>query len=142
MIDRTDATGTAPPAAPSPGNEGAELGLRDLLRIVRRRGRLIASIVVPAMLLAALVVSLLPAVYTAEALVLIEDKPVNIMSVDKVAGGQSGDKETVQSEAFVLSSRRLAGGVIERLNFVRDEEFNPDYQETDKPPPSRPQPTS
>ena len=39
--------------------------------------------------------------------------------------GLSGDAETVQSEAYVLSSRNLANRVIEILNLAEDAEFNP-----------------
>lgn len=136
MIDRNEAAGAPLPNALSRMNEDTDLGLRDILRIVRRRLALLAGIVGSAVLLAAIVLSQLPAIYTAEALVLIENKPANIMA-DTVVAGLSGDKETVQSEAFVLSSRRLASRVIDRLKLDQVKEFNPDAGKTDKPPPAK-----
>ena len=62
--------------------------------------------------------------FTGEVLILIESQENNIVSLESVVAGLSGDAESVQSEAYVLGSRALADRVVQRMNLETDSEFN------------------
>ena len=107
------------------GPEAAELGLSEVISIIRRRKWVLAASVLPALLLAGLFVYLATPKYSAETSILIEDQEANIVSVESVVAGLTGDEETVRSEVFVLKSGTVAERVIRKLGLTEDDEFNP-----------------
>lgn len=112
-----------PPVSYTPVEQG-DPGLRDVLSVVARRKGVLFATIVPALLLAIAFVNLVTPRYSAETLILIEPQSPNFGSLDAVVAGLSGDEESVQSEAYVLSSRALAGRVIQQLALGEDPEFN------------------
>lgn len=110
-------------------------GLAEMIAAIRRRKWVLTGTVVGALILAALYLLIVTPRYSADALILIEPQNTNFVSVESVVTGMSGDAETIQSEALVLSSRELAGRVIRRLELYDDPEFNPDYDAQDDTPP-------
>ena len=121
-----------PPQEPGTGGRGGDIGVRELLNVMRRRLGYFVGTVLPLTILAAIVIPRITPQYTAETQVLIEESTGQAMSIDAVVGGLSGDMETVQSEAFVLQSAKLADRVIEKLDLAADPEFNPLLQEPDR----------
>jgi capsular exopolysaccharide synthesis family protein len=112
------------PGTPNPlSYESTDVGLDELLRVIFRRKWTVIGIVVGATALAALTTSLMTPRYTAETLVLIDPQDTTVVSLESVVGGISRDQESVQSEAYVLASRALAGRVIRRLALDKDPEF-------------------
>jgi len=107
----------------------SDLGLSEIVRTVLRRKWVLIGTVIPALLVAAAVISQLTPLYTSETLILVATPHANIAGVNAVAPNPWRDKETVQSEAYVLSSRALAGRVIQRLNLAEDPAFNPTLAE-------------
>ena len=103
---------------------GDDVGLAEIFSVIRRRLSVLGGIVAVALILAVLAIALLTPRYTAEVLILIESQDNNIVTLDSVVAGLSGDAESVQSEAHVLRSRALADRVVQHLDLGNDREFN------------------
>jgi polysaccharide biosynthesis transport protein len=67
--------------------------------------------------------------YRATSVVILQTKQDNIVDLQSVVGGLSGDSTEVNSEIEVLRSRGLMGKVVDRLDLVSDPEFNSKLQE-------------
>jgi capsular exopolysaccharide synthesis family protein len=101
-----------------------DVGLGEILTVIRRRISVLGGIVFAALVMAGLALFLLTPRFTGEVLILIESQENNSVSLDSVVAGLSGDAESVQSEAYVLGSRALADRVVQRMNLENDREFN------------------
>lgn len=66
--------------------------------------------------------------YQSTAVVILETKQDQIVDLQSVVGGLSGDTSEVNSEVQVLRSRGLMGKVVDRLDLTRDPEFNGSLQ--------------
>lgn len=62
--------------------------------------------------------------YTTTASVALESRQEQIVDIESVMSGLSGDQVTINTEVEVLRSRRLIGKVVDDLNLVADPEFN------------------
>lgn len=103
---------------------GGEIELREMLRKLWRRRRLIIGTVVTLTVLALIVTLQLTPRYTATASVMLEPRTSRVVDVEAVLSGLPPDTETINSEIQVLRSRQLARRVVERLNLDEDPEFN------------------
>ncbi len=101
-------------------------GLGEIIAAVARHKLALFGTILGSLLLAGLALYMVTPRYSAETMIMIEPKTSNIVSVEAVVAGLSGDEESIQSETYVLSSRELAGRVIQRLNLHEDPEFNPE----------------
>lgn len=63
--------------------------------------------------------------YTARASVALENRQEQMIELDSVMSGLSGDQATINTESEILRSRRLAQQLVEQQNLVNDPEFNP-----------------
>ena len=104
------------------GND--DVGLGEIFTVIRRRISVLGGIVVSALILAVVTLAFLTPRFTGEVLILIEPQENNIVSLESVVAGMTGDAESVQSEAYVLGSRALADRVVQRMNLEKDSEFN------------------
>ncbi len=68
-------------------------------------------------------------VYTTTASVALESRQEQIVDIESVMSGLSGDQVTINTEVEVLRSRRLIGKVVDDLNLVADPEFNATLRE-------------
>lgn len=62
--------------------------------------------------------------YSATSVVILETQQANIVDLESVMGGFSGDMASVNSEVEILRSRSLMGKVVDRLNLTEDPAFN------------------
>ncbi|PIE09397.1 MAG: chain-length determining protein [Rhodobacterales bacterium] len=62
--------------------------------------------------------------YRSTAVVILETDQQQLLDLQSVVGGLSGDTSEVNSEVEVLRARALMGKVVERLELVNDPEFN------------------
>lgn len=62
--------------------------------------------------------------YTSSVVVMLETQQENVVDLESVVGGLSGDSTEINSELEVLKSRGLMGKVADRLNLIEDPEFN------------------
>jgi len=109
------------------GNKAADL--RELLRRIWRRRRVVVGMVVTVTALVAIISFQLVPRYTARAQVMIEPRRSQVVDVQAVLSGLPPDTETINSEIQVIHSRQMASRVIERLGLDSDPEFNPDLRE-------------
>jgi len=114
-------------------NDGvpADPGLSEIVAVLIRRRNVLMGTIAGSLVLAGLFLLMVTPRYSAETLIMIEPKTTNIVSIESVVTGLSGDEATIQSEVFVLKSRALAGRVIQKLNLHEDLEFNPELEPID-----------
>lgn len=62
--------------------------------------------------------------YRSTAVLILETQQKQIVDLESVVGGLSGDSSEVNSEMEVLRSRGLMGKVVDQLDLTRDPEFN------------------
>ncbi|MFL4472286.1 Wzz/FepE/Etk N-terminal domain-containing protein [Tateyamaria armeniaca] len=62
--------------------------------------------------------------YRSTAVVILETNQEQIVDLQSVVGGISGETSEVNSEVEVLRARGLMGKVVDRLNLTEDPEFN------------------
>lgn len=99
-------------------------GVADLLAVCRRRWpeiRNVALVLIAAALAAVLV---LPSMYSATAVVMLDPRKNNVAGLSSVLSDLPTDPASVQNQIQILTSRDLAGEVIERLNLLDDPEIN------------------
>jgi len=100
--------------------------LGNVLATVWRRKLLIIGTVVTVTSLAMVVILLLTPRYTAEALVVIQSRGLNITDLESVVPGMpTGDDSVIETEVQVLRSHMLINQVIDGLGLTNDPEFNP-----------------
>lgn len=110
-------TGFAP-AAPSFEPE-------DFIRLLWARRRLILRVSAATVAAAILIALLLPTVYSASAVVMLDPRKNSVTDPSAVLAGLEGDPASLQNQIQILSSRDLAAKVIARLKLDEDPEFNP-----------------
>jgi len=98
--------------------------LRETVRKLWRRQKLILAITVFLTLLASVVIFALPPRYTATVLIMLDPRESKVVNIESVIGGASKDIEAVYSEAAILSSQQLVGKLVDKLDLVHDPEFN------------------
>jgi uncharacterized protein involved in exopolysaccharide biosynthesis/Mrp family chromosome partitioning ATPase len=103
--------------------QNAEIDLRRILDLLRRRARLIIVTVMATMALATLVTVSLKPVYSASALVLVDPTSKNLLAPDSQAASGSSDSARVDSEAAIVVSDSNLLEVIRELNLVSDPEL-------------------
>ncbi len=101
--------------------------LETLRRLWRHRYLIIGCAVVLGGTAAAVAMSM-PSMYVAESRVQVGIPPVRYLNVEAIVSDVSPDQERVTNEGYVIQSRDIAKQVINRLNLVKDPEFNPDLQ--------------
>ncbi|MEM9787640.1 MAG: Wzz/FepE/Etk N-terminal domain-containing protein, partial [Pseudomonadota bacterium] len=68
-------------------------------------------------------------VYTASAVVALESREQQVMDIESVVTGLSGDQATVNTEVEVIRSRELIERVVLDLDLASDPEFNAELRE-------------
>ena len=100
---------------------GSELRL--IVGMIARQWRLITSVVVLVLLLALGVLSQLQSRYTAEALLVIDERESQLVGSDDAMGAGINLNSRVDTEAQIIGSSSVALGVIDQLALWRDDEF-------------------
>ncbi len=100
-----------------------DVGLADIIAIIRRRKTLVMTVILGITLLTGVILFLVTPRYTAETLLMIESRSINIANLRNVVSGLSINAETIEGEIEVLRSRALAEKVIDSLNLYNDHEF-------------------
>jgi succinoglycan biosynthesis transport protein ExoP len=102
----------------SPPSPGSVPGLRGFLRMMRRRWLAFLAGALGTVGLSAVLVLTLPTRYSAEAVVLVENRLDKVVNIESVVSALRPDVEAVESEIQVLRSRDLAKRVIERTGLA------------------------
>jgi exopolysaccharide transport family protein len=116
-----------PSESPRLGDWPNEFGFSavDILRILRRRAAFIIGIIVAVTGLGTLITLQLTPRYRAEAVLILDSRKQHIANIQDVVSGLPADDSALRSELDVLTSRPLAGKVIDKLNLMSNPEFNP-----------------
>ena len=108
--------GTAAPGRP--------FGMTDMIAVARKRSALIRNVALAVVAVTLLAVMLMPTTYTASAVVMLDPRKNNVAGMSSVLSELPTDPASVQNQIQILTSRDLAGEVIQRLDLVDDPEFN------------------
>ncbi|HEU4548916.1 MAG TPA: exopolysaccharide transport family protein [Rhizomicrobium sp.] len=114
------AAGAYPAAGPVPAFQ-----LADLIRLVYARRVLILRVAAGVVLLALVVALLLPTTWSGSAEVMLDQRHNNVTDLSAVLSQLPDDPATLQNQIQILTSRELAGKVVDRLRLTGDPEFNP-----------------
>ncbi len=106
-------------------SDDAGFTLSDLVAVVRARRRLVAGVAVAVVVLTTAVLLVLPTMYSATAVVMLEQRKNNVADAAAVLSDLPTDTASLQNQIQILTSRDLAGEVVDSLNLEEDPEFNP-----------------
>ncbi|WP_151175533.1 GumC family protein [Hypericibacter terrae] len=98
--------------------------LQELFRRIWRRKLMIATIAVGCTLLTAAALFAIAPRYTATAQVMLDPSQSKLLDANQALAGLSPDTEAVNSAIAVVQSRDLADRVIDKLELMRDPDFN------------------
>lgn len=101
-----------------------ELDLVGLYRTLRKRLGLILSVTIGLSALVMVAVLQQTPLYTASSQVLLDRQKMQVTDMEAVVSGLPADSATVDSEVEILKSRALAERVVDRLDLLKDPEFN------------------
>ncbi|TNE61441.1 MAG: polysaccharide biosynthesis tyrosine autokinase [Alphaproteobacteria bacterium] len=105
-------------------SDEGELDIRALLQTLWRRRWVIVNSAAFLTALAIIIVVQLTPRYTAQALMAIETRKNSVVDLEAVMSGLGNDLAALKTEIDVIQSRRLVGKLVDKLNLVRDPEFN------------------
>jgi succinoglycan biosynthesis transport protein ExoP len=100
--------------------------MRDLLRILRIRWKMILAAAGVAAVAAALTVSMMTPTYMGAALVMVDEQQRHVFSEQadpSVLSNLPTDPSSIESQVQMLQSHALAGQVVDKLKLVDDPEF-------------------
>ena len=95
-----------------------------LLRLLRVRWRLIASVALLLLVITTIITLTLTPRYTAEAIVTLDQRKNNVTDANAIVSGLTGDAATVQVQIQILQSRSLLAQVIDKQHLENDPAFN------------------
>lgn len=102
----------------------AGFNLADFLRMLRVRRGIIVGTAVTVVVVAMIVVLQMTPLYSGHAVVMLDEQKNKVEDVGAVLSGLPTDQASIQNQVQILTSRELAGRVIDKLNLDRDPEFN------------------
>ena len=106
------------------------ISLSNILHVLWLRRRIFLAVFVFVVVTAIIIISQLVPKYTSESDILVGTAGSQVIDVDAVLTGNLDRWGAVDSEVEVIRSRGLARKVIEKLNLLNVEEFNPGIKET------------
>lgn len=111
-----------------------ELNLREVWRALFRRKLLLSAIVLSVTGLAMFYVSQATPLYTAEALLHVQNRDAQVVEIDGVVEELIADAATIESEIQLLNSGDFLRRVVVQQNLVADPEFNAELREEEPSP--------
>lgn len=108
------------PAHPADEN----FGLGNIMRTLMIRRRIILGAAITVVVLATLIVLQMTPLYSATAVVMLDQRKNNVADATAVLAGLTTDPATVQNQIQILTSLELAGRVVDKLKLDQDPEFN------------------
>jgi uncharacterized protein involved in exopolysaccharide biosynthesis/Mrp family chromosome partitioning ATPase len=114
------------PPAPAAAADGPDtFRLSDLWPVAAARAGLVITVALGVMALVAVVLTIWPSRYSASAVVMLDPRKNNVADISAVVSELPTDPASVQNQIQILTSRDLAGRVIDKLGLAQDPEFNP-----------------
>jgi succinoglycan biosynthesis transport protein ExoP len=106
-------------------SQEAGFQLIDLVRIVFVRWQLIAATAAIVLAVTLIILFQLTPLYSAKSVVMLDQQKNNVAELSAVLSGLPTDPTSMQNQVQILTSRGLAGRVIDRLHLEQDPELNP-----------------
>ena len=103
-----------------------EIDIQQYVRIVRKHKWLIVLFTAVITGLATYYAYTATPIYQARAIMLVEEKKANLVSIEELYGVESNKANYYETQFALLKSRALAKKVIDRLNLASHPEFAPD----------------
>jgi len=103
----------------------AGFSLIDFLRVIRVRRKIILGTAALVLVLVAVLVTLLTPLYSASAVVMLDERKNSVADAAAVLSGLTTNQATIQNQVQILTSLELAGRVVDKLHLDQDPEFNP-----------------
>ncbi len=114
---------------PTPAQQSNnDLDLSSVLNILWGRRDVIAAITVAITLIVTIVLLQLRSEYTATASIMIDSRKTQVTDFESVVSGLQVNDAVVRSEMAIMTSQKLAGRVVKKLDLLQDPEFNSDLQ--------------
>jgi polysaccharide biosynthesis transport protein len=107
--------------------EGEGFSLVDFLRVIRVRKKIILGAAAAVVALVAVVVMQMTPLYSASAVVMLDQRKNNVEDVGAVLSGLPSDPSAVQNQVQILTSQELIGRVVDKLKLVDNPEYNPKH---------------
>src|ERR1700749_4657403 len=105
--------------------EDAPFGFDGFMRVVEARSGLILRTMLAVVVLAVAAAFFWPVHYTATSVVMLEPRKNNIADLTAVLSQMPTDPASLQNQIQILTSRELAGRVVDKLHLGNDPEFAP-----------------
>lgn len=99
-------------------------GFSELLQLLHRRGRTVLKIAASVVMLVVVILLVWPSQYSSTAVVMLDPRKNNVTDRSQVLTDLPTDPASVQNQIQILTSRDLAGAVVDRLQLRHDSEFN------------------
>ena len=103
----------------------AQLGLMEMLRVLRIRRKVIIAVALTVVTLVTAGVMQLTPLYTATAVVMLDQRQNSAESADSALSELPSDQPTMQNQVQILMSLKLMDRVVDKLHLDRDPAFNP-----------------
>ncbi len=103
---------------------GAEINLRELAMVIRRRLNVILGVILVVTGTIVLVTLQLPKKYSSTAELLIKAPEQTLVNLQAFDTSTSSNSASIDSQISILRSRDLAGKVVDQLDLMNDPEFN------------------
>src|SRR6201996_3818303 len=114
------------PAAYAPhGYAPPAFQFADFIRLLDARRALIMRVALATILCGLAMALVLPTIYASSAVVMLDPRKNNITDLSSVLAPLGNDPASVQNQIQIITSRDLAGAVVDRLKLTDDPEFNP-----------------
>jgi succinoglycan biosynthesis transport protein ExoP len=118
-------TANGPGSFVVPAHAPAPFQFADFIRLLDARRVLILRVALATVLLGLAVALVLPTVYASSTVVMLDPRKNNVTDLSAVLSPLGNDPASVQNQIQILTSRDLAGNVVDRLKLIDDPEFNP-----------------
>jgi uncharacterized protein involved in exopolysaccharide biosynthesis/Mrp family chromosome partitioning ATPase len=103
---------------------GRPFGFSDVMRLLRERGRVVCLVMLGFIAATILALLIWPSSYSSTAVVMLDPRKNNITGRSEILSELPTDPSSVQNQIQIITSRDLAGQVIQRLSLADDKEFN------------------
>lgn len=119
------AQASAQPAAGDTAPAGNEIDVREFIRFLWRHKWILGGCIALGITLGYFYLKQLTPRFTAEAVLILNTRNMQVTDVEQVLSGLRVDTTVVETEIDVIKSRYIVEQVVEHLNLIQDPEFNP-----------------
>ncbi len=102
-----------------------DINIKDIFLILRRRAEVIYVSIFLFLGLAVFFLFIAQSKYTSQAVLQVNSQKSQVVNIESVLTNSMPEELQIQSQVDILTSRNIAGQVVDALNLVRDSDFSP-----------------